>query len=84
VTEKDGDMVIDQHRLDPLTSRSIVTRTVIRDGSARQTRYFARLFTFPELRDWLHAAGFHSVVGYGEDGSPLTTEHRRLIAVAEL
>jgi SAM-dependent methyltransferase len=84
VTGRDTDMVIDQHRLDPLTSRGIVTRTVIRDGKVRQTSFFTRLLTFPELRDWLLAAGFSAVAGYGEDGSPLATEHRRLITVAEL
>lgn len=84
VTNRNGDMVIDQYRLDPLTSRSIVTRTVIRDGRIRQIPFFTRLFTFPEFRDWLHAAGFSAVSGYGEDGSPLTAEHRRLITIASL
>jgi SAM-dependent methyltransferase len=84
VTARDGDMVIDQHQLDPLTSRSIVTRTVIRDGKVRQIPFFTRLLTFPEFRDWLLAAGFSTVRGYGEDGGPLTVEHRRLITIAEL
>lgn len=84
VTRRDGDMVIDQHRLDPLTSRSIVTRTIVRDGRVRQVPFFTRLFTFPEFRDWLQAAGFTGVCGYGEDGGPLTVEHRRLITVASL
>jgi SAM-dependent methyltransferase len=84
ITTRDRDMVIDQHRLDPLTSRSLVTRTIIRDGRVRQVPFFTRLFTFPEFRDWLHAAGFSAVGGYGEDGTPLTAEHRRLITVASL
>jgi hypothetical protein len=84
VHERNGDLVVDQHRLDPLTSHSIVTRTVIRGGTMRQTRFFTRLFTFPELRDWLLSAGFRAAAGYGEDGNPLTAQHRRLITVAEL
>jgi hypothetical protein len=40
------------------------------------------MFTFPELRDWLLAAGFSGVDAYGRDGEPLTMEHRRLVAVA--
>jgi SAM-dependent methyltransferase len=84
VHERNGDLVVDQHRLDPLTSHSIVTRTVIRGGTMRQTRFFTRLFTFPELRDWLLSAGFRTAAGYGEDGNPLTAQHRRLITVAEL
>jgi hypothetical protein len=34
------------------------------------------------VSDWLQAAGFSGICGYGEDGSPLTVEHRRLITVA--
>jgi hypothetical protein len=84
VTQRGDDMVIDQHQFDPLTSRSVVTRTVIRDGAVRQSAYFTRLFTFPELRDWLVAAGFSDVAAFGEDGTELSMEHRRMIAVAEL
>jgi hypothetical protein len=42
------------------------------------------LFGFPELRDWLLAAGFATVAGYGEDGLPLTAGHQRMIIVADL
>ncbi len=40
------------------------------------------MFTFPELRGWLHEAGFGTVSGHGEDGTTLTAEHRRMITVA--
>jgi 2-polyprenyl-3-methyl-5-hydroxy-6-metoxy-1,4-benzoquinol methylase len=80
--EQNGDLVVDQQYLDPLTSRSHVIRTVIRDGRVRQVPFFVRLFTFPELRGWLHTAGFTAVSGYGEDGNPLTAEHRRMITIA--
>jgi hypothetical protein len=42
------------------------------------------LFGFPELRDWLLAAGFATVAGYGEDAQPLTARHRRMVVVADL
>ena len=42
------------------------------------------LFGFPELRDWLLAAGFSAVTGYGEDARPLTAGHRRMVLVADL
>lgn len=83
VAERDGDLMVDRHRFDPLTGRNVVDRTIIRDGSVRQTHFEVRMFTYPELRDWLLQAGFTSVSGYGEDGEPLTTDHRRLIAVAD-
>lgn len=46
--------------------------------------FVKRLFGFPELRDWLLAAGFATVAGYGEDGQPLTASHRRMVVVAGL
>lgn len=39
-------------------------------------------FTYPEIRDWLLAAGFTEVSAYGEDGEPLTAEHRRMLVLA--
>lgn len=84
VVEHNGDLVVDQHRLDPLTSRSIATRTVFRDGNVRREPSSSRVHTFPELRDWLRVAGFVTVDGYGEDGTPLTAEHRRQRVVARL
>ena len=83
-TRENGDMLVDRHRLDPLTGRFEVERTVIRDGRARQLTFVKRLFTFPELRDWLTASGFTSVAGYGEDGQSLKTDHNRMIVIAEV
>ncbi len=82
VTEYGRSLVIDQHLFDPLTGRSIVTRRIVRDGTVREIPFFTRLFTFPELGDWLLAAGFGAAAGYGEDGSPLTAAHRRMITIA--
>jgi SAM-dependent methyltransferase len=79
-----GDMLVDRYRLDALTSRFEAERTVIRDGRARRLNFVKRLFAFPELRDWLLAAGFTAVTGFGEDARPLTAEHRRMVIVAEL
>ena len=82
VTERDGDMLIDQHRLDPLTGRSDNVWTFVRDGAVRRVPFSVRLFTFPELRDWLLGGGFATVGGYGDDGQPLTAASRRMITVA--
>ncbi len=80
----DGNMLVDGYRLDAVTGRFEAERSVVRDGRARRTHFVKRLFAFPELRDWLLAAGFTRVAGYGEDGRPLTAEHRRMITVADL
>jgi SAM-dependent methyltransferase len=81
---ENGDMLVDRYHLDALTGRFEAERTVIRDGRVRRLNFVKRLFTFPELRDWLLAAGFTDVAGYGEDGQPLTADHRRMIVVASL
>jgi len=81
---ENGDMLVDRYRLDALTSRLEAERTVIRGGRTRRVNFVKRLFGFPELRDWLLAAGFTAVSGYGEDGLPLTADHKRMIVVAGL
>jgi SAM-dependent methyltransferase len=83
-TRDNGDMLVDRHLLDPLTSRFEVERTVLRDGRARTLTFVKRLFAFPELRDWLIAAGFGNVAGHGEDGRPLDVDHHRMVVTAEL
>jgi hypothetical protein len=42
-----------------------------------------RIFSYTELRDWLRAAGFTGVAGYGGDGQALTAESRRMIVIAD-
>jgi hypothetical protein len=81
---ENGDMLVDRYHLDALTGRFEAERTVIRSGQARRVSFVKRLFGFPELRDWLLAAGFTAVTGYGEDARPLTAGHRRMVLVADL
>lgn len=80
--ERGSDLIIDQHDFDPLTSRSLVTHIVIRDGTIRRAPYYVRLFTFTELRGWLLSAGFSAISGHGEDGMPLAFDHRRMLTIA--
>jgi SAM-dependent methyltransferase len=80
---ENGDMLVDRYHLDALTSRFEAERTVIRSGRTRRVNFVKRLFGFPELRDWLLAAGFTAVTGYGEDGQPLTADHKRMVIVAD-
>lgn len=83
-TRSNGDMLVDRHELNPLTGRFEVKRTVIRDGHVRTLSFVKRLFSFPELRDWLQAVGFTHISGYGEDGQPLSADHNRMIVIAAL
>jgi SAM-dependent methyltransferase len=80
----DGDMLVDRYHLDAQTGRLEAERTVIRNGRTRRLNFVKRLFGFPELRDWLLAAGFTTVSGYGEDARPLTADHKRMVIVAGL
>jgi SAM-dependent methyltransferase len=81
---ENGDMLVDRYHLDALTGRFEAERTVIRSGRTRQVTFVKRLFGFPELRDWLLAAGFGAVAGSGEDGRTLTADHKRMVIVADL
>jgi SAM-dependent methyltransferase len=82
VSERGEDRMIDRHRFDVRTSRSHDSRTIIRGGRERTFHFQVRMFTAAELRDWLLAAGFREADPYGEDGEPLTLEHRRMTLVA--
>jgi SAM-dependent methyltransferase len=82
VTEREGDYMIDRHRIDLVTGMLHNERIVVRASRVRRFSFFVRLVSYTELRDWLLAAGFADVRPYGDDGTPLTLESRRMIAVA--
>ena len=73
--------MIDRHRLDLETGRSHDERTIIRGGTERTFEFSVRMLTAAELRDWMLAAGFKEAHAFGEDGEPLTLEHRRMTLV---
>ncbi len=81
VLEKGDDRMIDRHRLDLETSRSHDERTIVRDGKRRTFSFSVRMLTAAELRDWMLAAGFREAHAYGEDGEPITLEHKRMTVV---
>jgi SAM-dependent methyltransferase len=82
VTRRGNDAMIDEQRFDPTTGRVHTDRTVIREGRVRTFDYSTRLFAFPELRDWLHAAGFTNVEGFDSAGEKLSGEARRMVVKA--
>ncbi|MEK6273859.1 MAG: class I SAM-dependent methyltransferase [Actinomycetota bacterium] len=81
VLELGDDRMIDRHRLDLQTGRSYDERTIVRGGKQRTFEFSVRMFTAAELRDWMLAAGFREAHAFGEDGEPLTLEHRRMTVV---
>jgi len=84
VIPRGDDLMADLNRFDTRTGRIHTERTVVRDGRVRRFRFFTRQFTFTELRGWLEAEGFVDVREFGDDGEPLTLDHRRMIVTAEI
>jgi SAM-dependent methyltransferase len=82
VLRRGNDVMVSEHRYDALTGRLNTNRTVIYAESVRTVTYSARLFAFPEVRDWLVAAGFTKVEGYDIAGEPLQAGARRMIVSA--
>lgn len=81
VVLRDGhDLMIDHRTYDPITGRQTYHRTFVGgERPPRDVEFSVRVFTFPELRDWLTAAGFVDVVPFGADGEPFATDSERLI-----
>lgn len=82
VTSVGDDVMFDQSSFDPRIGRVNTVRTVIRAGQTRRSQHFVRLPSAPELGTWLKDAGFHDVTITARDGSPLTLDSRRMLAIA--
>jgi cyclopropane fatty-acyl-phospholipid synthase-like methyltransferase len=82
VNERNGDLMIDRWHFDPVTSRGVTQRTVIRDGRSRRFDFAVRMFIAAELGDWCRQAGFRAVDFYDDEGTPLTAQSRRMITIA--
>ena len=76
------DTMVDEHTHDPIAGRIRVRRTVIRDGLVRTFEFSTRVWAFPELRDWLRAAGFSAVDVFDGSGADLTDASPRMIVRA--
>ena len=81
VTERGEDRMIDRRAYDAQTGRSRDERTIIRGGAERTFQFSVRMLGAAELKDWLRDAGFREPFAYGEDGEPITLEHRRMTVV---
>jgi len=84
VTEKDGNLMIDRSSFDCETGRTTNRRIVLRDGLRRDKPFSVRLYNPNELRTLLPLAGLEPTGFYGDwDGTPLTSESRRMIVIAK-
>lgn len=82
VTRRGDDLLVELRRFESLESRIYTEYLAVRGGELRRYPIFVRAFAFTELRDWLLAAGFARVDGFGRDGEPLSGDHRRMVLVA--
>jgi SAM-dependent methyltransferase len=82
VIERDGNLMIDRSRFDPVSGRATTERVIVRDGSMRGVTFSVRMFVAVELGGWLRDAGFSTVDFFDRQGEPLTVESRRMVTVA--
>jgi SAM-dependent methyltransferase len=83
VREKNGDLLIDRNRFDPLTGRLHNARIFIRNGQRRDTPFFLRLYNSTEISALLAKAGLRMEKIYGTwSGDPFTNTSQRMILIA--
>jgi SAM-dependent methyltransferase len=82
VLERDGNLMIDRSRFDPVSGRATTERVIVRDGKTRRVMFSVRMFVAVELGAWLRDAGFSAVDFFDRQGEPLTVESRRMVTVA--
>ena len=75
--ERDGDLMLDEWRLDVENARFGTERTLVRGGRTRKTGFTVRWFSVPELRAWLQEAGF------ADARTPGLTPETRLVVIAD-
>jgi hypothetical protein len=80
---RDNNMMIDRVRYTVETGRMDVVRISLKDGKLIDKLYSFRIFTFPELKDWLLSVGFRNIQVFGEDGEPFNLDSKRMIVIAE-
>jgi len=77
-----ADVMLDENTWHPASSEMETRRTVVRNGAVREFSYAIRMFMPAELRAWLQEAGFDRVELLGREGLPVSSEDRRLVALA--
>ena len=82
VIERDGQLMVDRSSFDPVSSRAVTERAIVRDGRVRRFQFSVRMFIAAELRDWLLQAGFERVEFWDHAGDPLTAQSRRMVTIA--
>ena len=82
VTRRGDDMMIDTSEFDTVMGRMETDRVIVRDGETRESHHSVRMPTIPELRAWLHDAGFASSTFMARNGEAPSIDRPRLIVIA--
>jgi SAM-dependent methyltransferase len=81
---RDGDdLLVDERRFDPVTGRLHVERRLAVGAERYVRRFGLRLFTAPELLDWLDRAGFANAELFGDEFRDFELTDGRMIVRAE-
>lgn len=84
VREKNGDLLIDRNRFDPLTGRLYNNRIIVRNGQRRDTSFFLRLYNATEITALLERRGLVvKKISGNWDGEPFDGDSKRMIVIAE-
>jgi SAM-dependent methyltransferase len=75
-------IILEETSFDPGTCRFAMTITWLEDGRAESLAHSVRYYTAPELSAMLRAAGLVPAGFYGDFGSDLTLDSKRMIVVA--
>lgn len=82
VRRNGSDLLIERHEFIPTTGRQKTDQILLVEDERRCRSYSLRRYTAAELAAALRSVGFESVTVSGEDMSPLTVDHKRMIVVA--
>nr|WP_319538654.1 class I SAM-dependent methyltransferase [uncultured Methanospirillum sp.] len=84
VLEKNGDLMIDRNRFDPVSGRLCNSRIIIRDGIRKDLPFFLRLYNLNEITRILNANGLTIIKRFADwKGNPFDGKSRRMILVAQ-
>ena len=84
VYRPEGMLLIEERQFDPISSRSRVDVTVIREGKETRLHHSIRLYTFTELEMLLAAAGLTPIAVWGDfQGDDYTCDSPHMIVLSE-
>lgn len=82
VTEREGNMMVDQHKFDTLSGRCQTRRTIMKGDKHKTSEFSIRVYNPTEILQLFTAIGFSSCSFFGFDGVPLGATSKKMVVVA--